>query len=100
LRLFFQFFLALAEGGVLQGVFEKMCGFEMVFCGEVVVICWCERGFLYGGFRGLRKCHLLKIFLWKFETETPRFGLARDRPLAELNKNGKNNDNSRGRLRV
>jgi hypothetical protein len=40
-----QFFLALVEGAFLLGVFEKTCGFGMVFCGEVVVSCWWERGF-------------------------------------------------------
>jgi hypothetical protein len=29
----------------LQGVFEKSGGFVLVFCGEVVVDCWCGCGF-------------------------------------------------------
>ena len=31
--------------GIFTGGFEKMGGFEMVFCGEVVVDCWSGRGF-------------------------------------------------------
>jgi hypothetical protein len=38
--------LFLGRGGVafFQGFFEKTGGFVMVFCGEVVVDCWWERG--------------------------------------------------------
>jgi hypothetical protein len=31
-------------GAFFQGVFEKTGGSVMVFCGEVVVNCWWERG--------------------------------------------------------
>jgi hypothetical protein len=36
---------------LLQGGFEKSAVFWMVFCGEVVVILWCERGFWMVAFR-------------------------------------------------
>jgi hypothetical protein len=61
----FWIFLGHGGGTFLQGVLGKSDVFVMVFCGEVVVILWWSRGFLGGGFLGLKKCHFLKIFLWK-----------------------------------
>jgi hypothetical protein len=38
--MFCRIFLGHGGGEFLQGVFEKSEGKWMVFCGEVVVICW------------------------------------------------------------
>jgi hypothetical protein len=51
--------------GVFEGGIGKTCVFWMVFCGGVVVFLWWGCGFWMALKRGLRKCHFLKIFLWK-----------------------------------
>jgi hypothetical protein len=52
--------------GVFKGGSEKSGVFAWCFCGEVVVNCVVNPGWLMVDFADWKICQIFKIFLWKF----------------------------------
>jgi hypothetical protein len=52
--------------GVFKGGSGKSGVFAWCFCGEVVVNCVVNAGWLMDDFGGWKICQIFEIFLWKF----------------------------------